>query len=151
MSANRGALPSETEHRAAGSQRPDPRRFTPRAEQHWESRATRRMKRERGEAEASAAPEGASAAAAESRGSEWWEAIPIPSRSLAGGGRQEAGAPATERNQEEKEDTSDARLRLPPCYFYEKILSTNTAISTSILSPLAHLIILRTYVVHQLI
>jgi hypothetical protein len=93
---------SETEHRAAGSQQPDPRRFTPRAEQHWESRAARRMKRERGKAEASAAPEGTSAAAAGSRGSEWWEAIPIPTRSLAGGGRQEAGAPATERNKQEK-------------------------------------------------
>lgn len=78
---------SETEHRAAGSQQPDPRRFTPRAEQHWESRATRRMKRERGKAEASAAPEGTSAAAAGSRGSEWWEAIPIP-HTIARRGRE---------------------------------------------------------------
>jgi len=67
------------------------------------------MKRERGKAEASAAPEGA---AAGSRGSEWWEAIQIPLTIARRGGRQETGAPATERNEEEKGDTSDARLRL---------------------------------------
>jgi len=90
---------SETEHRAAGSQQPDPRRFTPRAEQHWESRAARRMKRERGKAEASAAPEGTSAAAAGSRGSEWWEAIPIP-HTIARRGR-ETGSGSTGDGEEQ--------------------------------------------------
>jgi hypothetical protein len=110
---------SETEYRAAGSQRPDPPLFTPRAEQHWESRATRRMKRGReGEAEASAAPEGASVSlvAAESRGSDWCEAeaISIPSRSLAKGEGGRRRAHRRRRRTRTKRDTRtrDARPRL---------------------------------------
>lgn len=48
MSANRGPLQVKRSTGAAGSQRPDPPRFTPRAEQHWESQVTRRMKRRGG-------------------------------------------------------------------------------------------------------
>jgi hypothetical protein len=67
------------------------------------------MKRERGKAEASAAPEGTSAAAAGSRGSEWWEAIPIPHTIARRGRETGSGSTGDGEEQGRKVYTRDAR------------------------------------------